>query len=134
MLALSRNEAIPYEVMKLAMKWDWETFPQYLDSLDRLPKGINLLTHVPLSPVYARVMGYDEAKVRRPTTAELQRMCQLVDEGIEAGACGWSTQIMGANSFQRDYDGTPLITDLMTQEEAFTFAKVVANRISATSR
>ena len=128
MLALTRNEAIPYEPMKLGMKWDWTTFPQFLDSIDRIPKGVNVVSYVPLSPIYAWVMGYDEAKRRRPTGKELQEMCRLADEGMEAGACGWSAQVNGAESIQRDYDGTPMVTDLMTDNELFAFAQVLRDR------
>ncbi len=129
MLALTRNEAIPYEPMKLGMLWDWVTFPEFLDSLDRIPKGINVISYVPLSPIYAWVMGgYEEAKLRRPTEAELKEMCRLVSEGMDAGGCGWSAQTNGPNSIQRDYDGTPMITDLMTDEELLTFARVLGER------
>jgi N-acyl-D-aspartate/D-glutamate deacylase len=128
MLALTRNEAIPYEPMKLGMLWDWETFPQFLDSLDRIRKGINVISYVPLTPIYAWVMGYNEAKARRPTAAELRELCRLIHEGMDAGACGWSAQVLGPNSIQRDYDGTPMITDLMADEELLTFARVLAER------
>ena len=64
MLMLTRNEAIPYEPMKLGMLWDWVTFPEFLDSLARIPKAVNVITYVPLTPLYAWVMGYDEAKPR----------------------------------------------------------------------
>ena len=43
MLALTRNEAIPYESMKQGMKWDWTTIPQFLDSIERIPKGVNVV-------------------------------------------------------------------------------------------
>ena len=128
MLSLTRNEAIPYEPMKLGMLWDWVTFPDFLDSLERIPKGLNLISYVPLTPIYAWVMGYDEAKRRRPTEAELKEMCRLVDEGMDAGACGWSAQVLGATSVQRDSDGTPMITDLMTPDELVAFARVLAER------
>ena len=128
MLSLTRNEAIPYEPMKIGMLWDWTTFPEFLDSLDRMPKGVNVLSYVPLTPLYAWVMGYDEAKSRRPTEAEMKEMVRLVHEGMDAGACGWSAQVLGANSIQRDYDGTPMITDLMTDEEILTFARILADR------
>ena len=128
MLALTRNEAIPYEAMKIGMLWDWVTFPQFLDSIDRIPKGVNLLSYVPLSPIYAWVMGYEEAKSRRPTESELKEMCRLVDEGMEAGGCGWSAQVNGPESIQRDYDGTPMITDLMTEEELLAFGRVLRER------
>ena len=43
MLTMTRNEAIPYASMKAGMPWDWESFPQFLDSVERAPKGINVL-------------------------------------------------------------------------------------------
>ena len=128
MLSLSRNEAIPLKTMQEGMLWDWETFPEWLDSLDRMPKGINVISYVPLTPIYGWVMGWDEAKKRRPTEAELKEMTRLVHEGMDRGACGWSAQVTGANSGQRDYDGTPMITDLMTNEEILAFAKVLGER------
>ena len=128
MLSLTRNEAIPYEPMKIGMTWDWTTFPEFLDSIERLPKGVNVVSYVPLGPIYSWVMGYDESKRRRPTQEELKEMCRLVDEGMEMGACGWSAQVNGADSIQRDYDGTPMVTDLMTDEELFTFGRVLRER------
>ena len=128
MLALTRNEAIPYEPMKRGMLWDWVTFPEFLDSIDRIPKGVNVISYLPLTPLYAWVMGYEDAKSRRPTEAELKEMCRLVHEGMDAGGCGWSAQVLGPRSIQRDYDGTPMITDMMTDEEILTFARVLAER------
>ena len=128
MLSLTRNEAIPYAAMKEGMTWDWVTFPEFMDTLERIPKGVNCLTYVPLTPLYAWVMGWDEAKKRRPTEAELQEMVRLVNEAMDAGACGWSAQVLGKTSVQRDYDGTPMITDLLSEYELLTFAKVLADR------
>ena len=128
MLALTRNEAIPLKAMEAGMLWDWVTFPEFLDTMDRIPKGVNVLSYVPLTPIYGWVMGWDEAKKRRPTEAELREMCRLVDEGMDAGACGWSAQVTGPTSIQRDYDGTPMITDLMTNEEILAFARVLRER------
>ena len=71
MLSMTRNEAIPYDAMKAGMPWDWVTFPDFIESLIRTPKGVNCLTYVPLTPLYAWVMGWEEAKKRRPTEAEL---------------------------------------------------------------
>ena len=128
MLALTRTEAIPFKAMKAGLKWDWVTFPEFMDSLARIPKGVNINTLVPLTPLYGWVMGWDEAKKRRPTEEELKEMCWLLNEAMDAGACGWSAQVLGPFSVQRDFDGTPMITDLMTDEELITFAKVLAER------
>ena len=128
MLTLTRNEAIPYEAMKAGMLWDWVTFPEFLDSIARIPKGVNVISYVPLTPLYIWIMGVEAAKSRRPTEDELKKMCQLLHEGMDAGGSGWAAQVFGPNSEQRDYDGTPMITDLMTEEEMLTFARVLADR------
>ena len=132
MLALTRTEAIPFIAMKEGMSWDWVSFPDFLNTIERTPKGINIISYVPLTPVYGWVMGWDEAKKRRPTEAEMREMCRIVDEAMDAGACGWSAQVRpgseeGGNA-QLDYDGTPMITDLMTEEEVLAFAKVLGKR------
>src|SRR5579872_6240800 len=77
MLTMTRVEAIPYASMKAGMPWDWVTFPQFLDSLDRTAKGINILPYVPLAPMLIYVMGLDAAKSRKPTAAEESRLCEL---------------------------------------------------------
>jgi len=128
MLSMTRNEAIPYAAMKEGMPWNWVTFPEFMESLSNTPKGVNCLTYMPLTPLYAWVMGWEEAKKRRPTEDELQEMCRLINEAMDAGACGWSAQILGVNSVQRDYDGTPMITDLLSEHEVLTFAKILADR------
>src|SRR5213594_2376350 len=72
MLALSRNEAIPLEPMKVSMPFDWETFPQWMDHVDRVPLGVNLSQLVPVTPLVAYVMGgYEESKKRLPSEKEM---------------------------------------------------------------
>jgi N-acyl-D-aspartate/D-glutamate deacylase len=131
MLTMTRTEAIPYECMKAGIPWDWESFPQFLDSLERRPKGINVLPYVPLTPLITYVMGLEAAKTRQPTEAETAEMCRLLDEAMDAGACGWSAQRLhpsGGNCVQRDFDGTPMVTDLMHNETALAFARVLRKR------
>ena len=128
LLCLTRTEAIPYDAMKLGMTWDWVTYPEFLERMqNRVSKGVNMISYVPLTPIYGWVMGWQKAKERRPNEAELNEMCRLVEEGIAAGGCGWSAQVFGANSAQRDFDGTPMATDLMTDEELLAFGRVLAN-------
>lgn len=130
MLSMSRVEAIPYEAMKRGMLWDWITFPEWLDTLARIPKGVNVISYVPIGPVMIWVMGLEEAKRREPTVAELAEMCRLVELGMDAGACGWSVQHLGDGftSIQRDYDGTPMVTDIMSNATCLAFAEVLRKR------
>ena len=125
MLTMARNEAVPLESMKEGMAWDWETYPEFLDSLDRTPKGVNVLSYVGLNPLMSYVMGMESAKGRTATEAEREEMCRLFAEALEAGGCGFSVQLGGEDSVQRDYDGTPMITDLMAEEDLLAFAAVM---------
>jgi N-acyl-D-aspartate/D-glutamate deacylase len=132
MLGMTRNEAISYEAMKEGMPWDWVTFPEFLDSLARTPKAINLLPYVPLTPLLVWVMGLERAKAGElPTDAEHAEMARLLHEAMDAGACGWSAQRTPPSGFgdtQRDYDGTPMPTDVMHQETCRVLARVLAER------
>jgi len=130
MLSMERVEAIPLETMKQGMDWDWESFPEWMDSIDRRPKGINVMSFVPLNPVMVYVMGIEDAKKREPTEAETAEMMRIVDEGMDAGGVGFSMQRLGDGftSVQRDYDGTPMPTDTMSDELCMAFASVLKKR------
>jgi len=131
MLTMTRVEAIPYASMKAGLPWDWETFPQFLDSIDRRSKAINILPYVSASPLLTWVMGVEEAKKRPPTEEEERELCRLLDEAMDAGACGWSAQRLDPNGpacIQRDYDGTPMVSDLMADETCHAFARVLGRR------
>ena len=126
MLAMQRNEAVPLASMKAGMPWDWETYPEFLDSVERTPKGINLLGYVGLNPLLMYVMGLETAKSRPATDDERAEMCKLLKEAIEAGACGFSAQFGGDGGTQRDYDGTPMATDVMAEEDLLAFGAVLS--------
>ena len=132
MLALSRNEAIPMEPMQASMAWDWETFPQYMDRIDALPKGINVSHLFPLGPAVAYALGsFEEAKKRFPNEKETQEIIRLMHEAMDAGANGWSSQQLvpgGSSSVQRDFDGTPMITDMLPDEFYLAMAKGLGQR------
>ena len=129
MLSMTRNEQISLEAMQLGLPWDWETLPEFMDSLDRTPKGVNVLGFAPLSPLMVYAMGgYEEAKRRRPNDDELKVIQRLIHEAMDAGCAGWSVQRLGENSIQPDFDGTPMITDVMSDEEGFAFAEVLRER------
>jgi N-acyl-D-amino-acid deacylase len=130
MLSMSRVEAIPFDSMKQGMLWDWVTFPEWLDTLARIPKGVNVISYVPVGPLMIWVMGLEEAKKREPTAAELAEMCRLIEVGMDAGACGWSVQRLGDGftSVQRDFDGSPMVTDIMSDATCLAFADVLRKR------
>ena len=123
MLTMARNEAVPMECMQEGMPWDWETYPEFLDSIERTPKGVNVLSYVGLNPLITWVMGsVEEAKSRGLTDAERAEAERLLVEAMDAGACGWSAQLLGEAGVQRDHDGTPMVTDLMSEDDMNFFA------------
>ncbi len=132
MLTMTRLESIPYASMKAGLPWDWITFPQFLDSLERQPLGVNLLPCVPLGPLITWVMGSpEEAKHRAPTGAEEREIVRLFSEAMDAGGCGWSAQRLHPNGpvcIQRDYDGTPMVTDVMGDETCRNLARELGRR------
>ena len=128
MLTMTRTEAIPYDAMKEGMDWDWETIPEYLDSLDNSPKGVNCIQYMPTASLMTYVMGLEAAKSRPATEAERQEMKRLLNEGMDAGLCGFSIQRLGPDSTQADYDGSPMVTDIMADEDIFCLAEVLRER------
>lgn len=132
MLSMTRVEAIPLASMKAGMPWDWVTFPEFLDSVDRAPKAVNVLPYMPIGPLLIWVLGFEGAKAGRlPTEAEHAEICRLLDEAMDAGACGWSAQRMlptGPAAVQRDFDGTPMPTDVMHDETCRALARVLRRR------
>jgi N-acyl-D-aspartate/D-glutamate deacylase len=128
MLTMTRTEAIPYDAMKVGMNWDWESIPEYLDSLERSPLGVNCIQYMPTSSLMTYVMGLEAAKNRPATEAERKEMQRLLREGMEAGLCGFSIQRLGPDSTQADYDGSPMVTDTMCDEDILNLAKVLRRR------
>jgi N-acyl-D-amino-acid deacylase len=126
MLSLSRNEAVPLRTMQAGMPWDWETFPEFLESIDRTPKGVNVMAFVPLAPLYGYVADIDLVKAHRVSDEQLDEMCGLLIEAMEAGGCGWSAQISGEiGNVQLDHDGTPMVTDFMGEREVAAFSRAL---------
>ena len=126
MLSLARNEAVPLKTMKAGMPWDWVTFEEFLSSIQRTPKGVNVMSFVPLAPLYGYVVGIEEAKTRRCTDQELDTMCQMLVAAMEVGGCGFSAQVAGeVGNVQLDYDGTPMVTNMMTEREVVAFSRAL---------
>jgi N-acyl-D-aspartate/D-glutamate deacylase len=128
MLTMTRTEAIPYAAMKQGLKWDWETVPEYLDSLDRAPKGVNCIQYMPTASLMTYVMGLEAAKSRPATEQERSEMRRLLNEGMDAGLCGFSIQRLGHNSGQADFDGSPMVTDTMCDADILNLARVLHER------
>ncbi len=112
----------------LLPKWDWETIPEYLDNLDRSPLGVNCIQYMPTASLMTYVMGLEAAKTRPATAEERKEMQRLLHEGMDAGLCGFSIQRLGPDSVQADFDGTPMVTDTMCDEDILALGAVLAER------
>jgi len=84
-------EDIPGAALDEGIDWQWESFPEYLDALDRFPRALDIAAQVPHCAVRTYVMG-ERGVNNEPATAEdVARMSAIVKQGIEAGALGFTT-------------------------------------------
>ena len=83
-------EGIPGASLREAIQWDWESVPEYLDALDRIPRAIDIAAQIPHGAVRAYVMGERGASNEAATDDDVARMAQIVKEGVAAGAVGLS--------------------------------------------
>ena len=107
-------EDIPGTALAEGMTWDWETFPEYLDALERRPRTIDVATHVPHGAVRAYVLGDREMPGAVPTDADITEMSRIVEEGIRAGALGFSTS---RTVLHKSVDGELVPGTTATKEE-----------------
>jgi N-acyl-D-aspartate/D-glutamate deacylase len=84
-------EDIPGIALHEGLRWDWRTFPEYLDALDALPHDIDMAAQVPHAALRVQAMGERAAAHEEATPEEIALMARLAREGVEAGALGFST-------------------------------------------
>ena len=123
MRMMDRIEAIPLESMRKGLRWDWETFPEYMDSLERQGLGLNVGALVPYSPMRGYVLGMMEARERTSITdAELNQMRQILHDGMKAGAFGFA---LDKNMEDRPEDGSFLPSHVAPDYEFIALAEVL---------
>ena len=84
-------EEIPNPVLAAGLSWDWETFPQFMDALERRPHAIDIATQAAHLPLRVYVMG-DRAVRREPATPDdIAEMRRLTIEALQCGAFGFTT-------------------------------------------
>ena len=84
-------EDIPGSALAEGIDWKWERFPEYLDALEAMPRAIDVGAQVPHAAVRAYVLGERCNTDYAPNAVEIAQMAELVREGVEAGALGFST-------------------------------------------
>ena len=110
---LERAEDISPEAMEAGIKWSWTTYPEYLDAVDRLPKGINYAAYMGHSALRTYVMG-ERAFTDQATPEDLEIMKREVRDAIRAGAMGFTTS---RTRNHQTPDGQPVASRLASWDE-----------------
>jgi N-acyl-D-amino-acid deacylase len=105
-------EDIPGSALSEGINWEWETFPEYLDTLATRRLAMDVGTHVPHAAVRAYVMC--ERALDSATGDDLAQMCDIVRSGLEAGALGFST---GRTIGHRDVRGNAVPGTFAAEDE-----------------
>ncbi|RIL05338.1 MAG: amidohydrolase [Proteobacteria bacterium] len=107
-------EDIPGTALAEGIRWEWESFPEYLDALERMPRAIDVAAQVPHGAVRAYVMGDRGARNEASTLDDVERMAAIVREALAAGALGFSTS---RTLLHRAVDGEPVPGTFAGEEE-----------------
>jgi len=107
-------EDIPGSALTEGMTWNWESFPEYLDALEGLDRTVDVAAQVPHGAVRAYVMDDRGAANEEPTETEIARMSAIVEEGLRAGAVGFSTS---RTILHKSIDGELVPGTTATKEE-----------------
>jgi N-acyl-D-amino-acid deacylase len=117
---LSQVEAIPMDVLQAGVPWNWESFPQYMDVLDR-NLGVNVGALMGHTAIRLYAMG-EASQTRAATEGELEVMRNVVREGMEAGALGLS---LSRNLSHYDVQGKLIPASFAPEPELFALAETL---------
>ena len=115
-------EDIPRAAILGGLSWDWVTYGEYLDSMARLPKGVNVGGMVGHCALRQYAMGERGIEKDLPTADDITLMCDLLDEAMAAGALGFSTS---RTFLHRVPDGRPVPGTYAQPDELYAFADVL---------
>jgi N-acyl-D-amino-acid deacylase len=119
-------EDIPGTALHEGLAWDWGSFPEYLDALERQPRALDVGAHVPHAALRAFVMGERGADPgQHPDADELSEMARLLHQGLDAGGIGGSTS---RTERHRTSEGVNLGTLRAGEPELLALASVLRAR------
>jgi N-acyl-D-amino-acid deacylase len=118
-------EDIPADTILEGLSWDWESYGEYLEAIDALPKGLNVGGMVGHCAVRHYVMGERSLDESPATDDDIAAMCTLVDEAMGAGALGFSTS---RTLLHRVPDGRPVPGTWADERELLAIADVLGRR------
>jgi len=127
---LERAEDIAPEAMEAGIKWAWETFPQYLDAVERTPKGINYAAYMGHSALRTYVMG-ERAFDSEANSEDLSAMKREMRAAVRAGAIGFTTS---RTRNHQTPDGKPVASRLANWDEVRQIVGAMARKVRACSR
>jgi N-acyl-D-amino-acid deacylase len=122
---METTEQIPTAALREALPFNWESFPEWLEVVKGLDKGVNVGSYIPLNSLMMFVMGSPEdARDRLPTEAELTEMKRLLREAMQAGALGFAFSKLNEFNSHKDH-GKPMPTDAADESTAYALAEVL---------
>ncbi len=113
-------EDIPGSALSEGLKWDWETFADYMDAVDRVPRSIDVVAQITHDPLRVYVMGDRAFSGSEATPEDVAEMCAQVRAALLAGAAGFST---GRTDNHRSRDGSDTPASEASAEELVGIAK-----------
>ena len=116
-------EEIPHAALAAGLRWDWETFPEYLDAIDATPKTIDVGAQIPHGPLRAFAMRERGIRNEPATADEIAHMAALVAEGIDAGALGITTS---RTVLHRGKDDEVVPGTFAAEDELFALGRALA--------
>ena len=115
-------EDIPGDSLRAGMKWEWESFPEYLDALDATPRTFDVASFLAHGALRAYVMG-ERGAANEPASAEdIAQMASLAREAMRAGAVGVSTS---RTAVHVALDGRPVPGTFAGEEELIALGRAV---------
>jgi N-acyl-D-aspartate/D-glutamate deacylase len=123
MAMMESVEDIPRQSLAAGIDWQWETFPEYLDALDAIPRTIDVGTQIPHAPLRIYVMGERGADNEPATPEDIAKMAAIVGEAVHAGALGFSTSRTRVHATP---EGIPIAGTFAEPDELLGIGQAVA--------
>lgn len=118
-------EDIPYPVLSAGLPWTWESYPDYLQFLEARQFDMDVAGYMPHAALRVFVMGERAAICEVATSADIEEMCRLLGDALDAGAAGLATS---RTLFHRSSDGKPIPTLDASNDELLALARVLKEK------